>query len=81
MKKTIISIVLLLTASISMAQSTDYPIRGTSMDGVLKQSGEPDKRFDPVGEPPITRWAYPKFTIYFEHQAVIHSVKNDHKPE
>ena len=51
------------------------------MDGVLKQSGEPDKRFDPVGEPPITRWAYPKFTIYFEHQAVIHSVKNDHKPE
>ncbi len=79
MKKTIISIVLLLTASISIAQSTVYPMRGASMDAVLNQSGEPDKKFDPVGEPPITRWVYPTYTVYFEHQAVIHSVKNDHK--
>jgi hypothetical protein len=27
-----------------------------------------------VGDPPITRWVYDRFTVYFENDRVIHSV-------
>jgi len=27
-----------------------------------------------VGKPPISRWEYPGFVVYFEHEHVIHSV-------
>ena len=27
-----------------------------------------------VGKPPISRWEYPGFVVYFEHDHVIHSV-------
>ena len=28
----------------------------------------------PSGKPPITRWDYDGFSVYFEHQHVIHAV-------
>ena len=77
MTKTILSMFLLMIASISFAESSNYPARGTSMDGVINQSGEPEKKIDAIGQPPITRWVYADYTVYFEHQAVIHVVKND----
>jgi hypothetical protein len=27
-----------------------------------------------VGQPPITRWVFPTFVVYFEYQHVIHAV-------
>jgi hypothetical protein len=27
-----------------------------------------------VGEPPISRWEYTGYTVYFEHDLVLHSV-------
>ena len=53
------------------------PQRGTSMDTVEARLGAPEKRFAAVGDPPITRWVYPQFTVYFEHERVLHSVKRD----
>ncbi len=50
------------------------PMRGISMDAVLGEFGEPDKRHDPVGEPPISEWAYGSFRVYFEHQTVLHTI-------
>ena len=50
------------------------PRRGISMDDVLSEFGEPDERFGPVGEPPITEWVYGSFRVYFEHQIVLHSI-------
>jgi hypothetical protein len=52
------------------------PKAGLSMDKVKAQFGEPVKMYPAVGEPPITRWVYDEFTVYFEHQYVIHSVVN-----
>jgi hypothetical protein len=52
------------------------PTRGMSMDQVSRQFGQPAEVVPAVGEPPITRWIYDKFTVYFEHQYVIHSVVN-----
>ncbi len=52
----------------------DMPKRGVHMDAVRANLGEPNKAAGPVGEPPITRWVYDDFTVYFEHQRVLHSV-------
>lgn len=51
------------------------PPRGATMEAVRDRLGRPRARTDPVGDPPITRWVYDEFTVYFEHDRVIHSVK------
>lgn len=52
------------------------PTRGMTMDMVESRFGAPSNRRLPVGDPPITRWIYDGFRVYFEHQYVIHSVAN-----
>ena len=50
------------------------PQRGMTMQEVTARFGEPLSREETVGKPPITRWKYEKFTVYFESEYVIHSV-------
>lgn len=50
------------------------PSRGLSMQQVRGRFGEPSRELPWVGDPPITRWEYNQFTVYFEHQFVINSV-------
>jgi hypothetical protein len=50
------------------------PGRGTTMREVKAKFGAPEKQFPAVGKPPITRWVYPAFTVYFEYNRVVHSV-------
>jgi len=50
------------------------PTAGMTMKQVEKAFGPPAKKLDPVGKPPITRWMYDQFTVYFEKQYVIHAV-------
>lgn len=50
------------------------PSRGMHMNQVEQNFGSPQQRFEPVGNPPITRWDYDGMTVYFEYQQVIHSV-------
>ena len=50
------------------------PKRGITMDQVMESFGEPDNRYGPIGEPPITEWVYGSFRVYFEHQIVLHSI-------
>jgi hypothetical protein len=50
------------------------PARGMSMDQVAAKFGEPASKVAAVGNPPISRWEYPGFIVYFEHEHVIHSV-------
>lgn len=54
--------------------SANWPARGMSMEKVEAVYGAPANRRPAIGEPPITRWEYPGFVVYFEHQYVIHSV-------
>jgi hypothetical protein len=55
------------------------PTNGQSMEQVKSQHDEPSKAYPTIGEPPITRWNYEKFAVYFEHNLVIHSVVNKPK--
>jgi len=53
------------------------PGRGMSAAQVQKQFGAPAEKIGPVGKPPISRWVYPTFVVYFEGHHVIHSVATD----
>lgn len=50
------------------------PSNGQSMHTIEQNFGQPIERAPAVGEPPITRWRYAEFTVYFEHDKVIHAV-------
>jgi hypothetical protein len=50
------------------------PTTGQSMDKVKSRFGEPANSMPAIGEPPITRWVYDNFTVYFEHDLVINTV-------
>lgn len=53
----------------------DMPERGASMKRVRAALGDPDEIRKAVGDPPITRWVYDDFTVFFEHERVLHSVR------
>ena len=50
------------------------PVRGESMEAVLARFGEPKQRLPALGEPPITRWVYERFTVYYEGSITLHAV-------
>ncbi len=57
-----------------MAQATALPGRGMTMETVTRNFGEPSGRQAAIGDPPITRWDYPGFIVYFEYRHVVHAV-------
>jgi len=61
------------------ASSTRLPVRGQLQRSVLDQFGLPDEEHKPVGNPPITRWDYRDFSVYFENTHVVDSVRH-HEP-
>jgi hypothetical protein len=56
------------------ASDVARPDPGMTMDAVTKKFGEPANRHPTVGKPPITRWDYPAFAVFFEGDRVIHAV-------
>jgi hypothetical protein len=65
---------LLIDAVESNARSAlSRPTRGMSMERVESLFGSPTARVPAVGDPPITRWEYPDFIVYFEYEIVLHS--------
>ena len=55
-------------------QNTPRPSHGMMQSQVRTQFGEPLEQTTPVGRPPITRWDYDIFSVYFEYDHVIHTV-------
>ncbi len=54
----------------------ETPAHGLSMDEVVAKFGEPISKQNAIGTPPIIKWVYADFTVYFEAHTVIHSVNN-----
>ena len=52
------------------------PRRGESKASVQERFGPADKEHPSVGKPPISRWDYPAFSVYFEDRHVINSVRH-----
>jgi hypothetical protein len=51
------------------------PNRGMSMKTVESRWGAPAAKLGAIGDPPISRWEYAEFVVYFEYGNVIHAVK------
>ncbi len=62
------------------AESTEFSIqlpgRGMTMEMVQNRFGEAITKVPAVGSPPISKWIYKDFTVYFESEYVIHAVVN-----
>ncbi|MCF7981334.1 MAG: phosphodiesterase [Pseudomonadales bacterium] len=57
-------------------QNIDLPPNGMDKEDVESKYGPPEEISDPVGEPPISKWRYRDFVVYFESDTVIHTVLN-----
>ena len=51
-----------------------HPTRGMTAERVEQKFGIPESREAPVGDPPISRWEYKDFVVFFEYDRVIHAV-------
>jgi len=50
------------------------PRTGMSAERVKEIFGKPQKKSEPVGRPPISRWHYEKFVVVYEGNTVINTV-------
>jgi hypothetical protein len=71
----------LLVDRVKREAAVPMPARGMTMAQVEARYGAPASKSAPVGgeaptHPPITRWSYADYTVYFEHDHVVHSVLN-----
>jgi len=70
----------LLVDTLPASASTSTPASGISMAQVREQFRSPVTEHPPVSaaggpsQPPITRWDYAGFSVFFEHDRVVHSV-------
>lgn len=64
----------LLMEGIQSSPAIQTPHNGINMAQVRQQYGEPRQLQPAVGEPPITRWDYDGYSVFFEHNLVLHSV-------
>jgi len=70
-----------VTLGKTVVSARDVPVRGLSMGQVERRYGAPLDKLPTVGggaprQPPINRWRYNGFTVYFERDRVIHSVRD-----
>ena len=54
--------------------NVERPARGSTMATVEAKFGAPQSRHEAVGSPPITRWDYGNFSVFFEKDRVIDAV-------
>ena len=64
----------LRTPGIASNDDGSRPTRGMTQQRVEAEFGSPRSVRAPVGDPPISRWEYQDFVVYFEYDRVIHSV-------
>ena len=64
----------LLIEEVRQSERLQLPENGTSMADVRAQYGEPVNALAAVGDPPITRWDYDQWSVYFEYELVLFTV-------
>jgi hypothetical protein len=66
----------LLIEQVRQAKGMAVPQNGQSKAEVEAAFGAPETTTGPVGDPPITRWTYQRWTVYFEFDHVLFTVLN-----
>lgn len=63
----------IINEPVNTAEGVLRPERGLTKKQVESTFGTPLEKIGAVGQPPISRWVYDKYTVYFEGDYVIHS--------
>ena len=71
-----ISADVLLIDEVRQSGKMQLPLNGKTMADTEAKYGTPVKKHTAVGDPPITRWDYDKYNVYFEHDMVLFTVLN-----
>lgn len=66
----------LLIQEVRQASTMNLPANGLSMSEVESRFGSPQEKLAAVGNPPITRWVYEHWSVYFEYDRVLYTVLN-----
>ena len=64
----------LLIEEVRQADSMQLPANGMNKSEVRSAYGDPGTTHAPVGNPPITRWDYANWSVYFEYDLVLFTV-------
>jgi len=64
----------LLIEEVRQSERMNLPVNGMSRDEVHARFGEPVSKRAAVGDPPITRWNYASWSVYFEFELVLFAV-------
>lgn len=64
----------LLIEEVRQSESMQLPKNGTTKAETEARFGAPVKKLPPVGDPPITRWEYASYNVFFEYDLVLFSV-------
>lgn len=67
-------IIRLPSGDATIVTAKDSPRRGATQAQVEGRYGPPQQRTAAVGSPPISRWDYADYSVYFEGDRVLHAV-------
>jgi hypothetical protein len=64
----------LLIEEVRQSNRMQLPVNGQSKADTEAKYGAPVKKHAAVGDPPISRWEYEKYSVYFENDLVLFTV-------
>ena len=64
----------LLIEEVRQSDRMDVPDNGVTKADVRAQFGEAVNTYPAIGDPPITRWEYDRWSVYFEYDIVLFTV-------
>ncbi len=64
----------LLIEQVRQAERMTLPVNGETKAAVEARYGTPVNRSGPVGDPPISKWEYQRWSVYFEYDRVLFTV-------
>ena len=70
----------LILDEVRQVDRMDVPENGLKKTDVEARFGTPSVRHDAVGNPPISRWDYDDYYVYFEYDLVLHTVLKEGMP-
>jgi len=67
----------LLIEQVREVGNLTVPVNGQTMSEVESAFGAPQSKAPPVGDPPISRWDYEDWSVYFEYDRVLFTVLDE----
>jgi hypothetical protein len=64
----------LIIDEVRQVEKMDLPENGQSKASIESVFGAPEQKHQAVGDPPISRWDYGNYSVYFEYDLVLFSV-------